>query len=207
MRGDKGNVAVLCRKLSAARRTTCVEQHWARLHTVRLAESAFQVIVFAFVIKTFPLCPQAVENVYPLVRELESVAVLLHVISKKLHVWRVPSEDEVHSRAAVGDEIDGRLRLGYEDRMVERDMRRADDTDTLGHGSDRSRPSKRLHQVAAVVVVAAERLPVCRGDEGLKTNLFGLLCQPYVGVPGAFEAIRMKSEGSAVAVSGEDTKL
>ena len=86
-------------------------------------------------------------------------------------------------------------------------MDRADDTDTLRHGSDGSRPSKRLHQVAAVMVVAAERLPMCRRDKALETKLFSLLCQSYVGVPCAFEAIRMKSEGGAVAVSGEDAEL
>ena len=207
VRGDKGDIAVLCRKLSTAGRATCVEQHRPRLHTMRLAKSGFQIIVFAFVIKTFSLRPQAVEHVYPLFCELEPITMLLHLISKKLHVWRIPSEDEVHSSAAIGDEIDGRLRLGYEDWMVERDMHCADDTDMRRHGSDGSGPSKRLHQVAAVVVVAPKRLPVCCRDEGLKTKFFGLLRQSYVRVPGAFEAIRMKSEGSAVAVSGEDAKF
>ena len=112
-----------------------------------------------------------VENFYPLVRELKMIAVLLHLESKKFHVRRIPPKDQVHSRTAVRDEIDGRLRLGHEDRVVDREMHRADDPDTLRHGSDGSRPSKRLHQVAAVVVVASERLPVCRRDEGLETQL------------------------------------
>src|SRR5262249_48614545 len=107
----------------------------------------------------------------------------------------------------VGDKIDGRLRLGDEDGMVERDMHRADDADTLGHCSDRSRPSKRFHQIAAVVIVTSERLPVRRGNERLETELFGFLRQSQVGVPGTLEAIRMKSEGGAIAVGGEDTQL
>src|SRR5580692_10901312 len=130
MRGDKGNVAVLCRKLSAARRTTCVEQRRTRLHAVRLTESSFQFIVFAFVIKTFSLRPQAVENLYPLVREFKAITVLLHFESKKLHVRGIPPKDKVHSGATIRDEVDGSLRLGYEDRMVDCQMHRADDTDT-----------------------------------------------------------------------------
>src|SRR5215467_12508530 len=91
--------------------------------------------------------------------------------------------------------------------MIERDVHRADDADTLSHGSDGSRPGKRLHQVAAVVIVASERLPMRRGNESLKSQLFGFLRQPHISVPGALESIRMKREGGAVAISGEDAKL
>ena len=86
-------------------------------------------------------------------------------------------------------------------------MHRADDTDTLRYRSDCSGPRERLHQIAAVVVVATERFPVCRRDEALKPELFGFLRQSYVGIPRAMEAIGMKGEGRAVAVGGEDAKL
>ena len=48
---------------------------------------------------------------------------------------------------------------------------------------------------------------MCRGDEGLETKLFGLLHKSYVGVPGAFEAIRMEGECGAVPVDGEHAEL
>ena len=65
----------------------------------------------------------------PFLREFEAIAVLLHFIPEKLHVGRIPPENEFHTRPAVGDEIDGRLRLGDEDRMVDGDVDRTDDTD------------------------------------------------------------------------------
>ena len=97
--------------------------------------------------------------------------------------------------------------LADKDRMVERDMHRADDADALRHGGDRSRPGERFHQVAAVVIVAAERLPVRRGNEALEPERFGFLRQSDVGIPGALEAIRMKREGGAIAVGGENAEL
>ena len=91
--------------------------------------------------------------------------------------------------------------------MNERDMDRADDADALCHGGDSSGPGKRFHQVAAVVIVASERLPVRRGDKTLEAELFGFLREPDVGVPGALETVRMEREGSAVAVNAENAEL
>jgi len=76
----------------------------------------------------------------PFFGELKSIAVLLHFIAKELHIWGILAENEVHPGPTIGDKIDSRLRLGYEYRMVERDMHRADDADALRHGSDRSGP-------------------------------------------------------------------
>ena len=72
----------------------------------------------------------------PLVRELEAITVLHHLVAKEFDVCGIPPKDEVHSRAAVGDEIDGRLCLGNEDRVVDRKMHRADDAYTFRDGSN-----------------------------------------------------------------------
>ena len=57
------------------------------------------------------------------------------------------------------------------------------------------------------MIVTSERLPVRCGNEPLKPELFGFLRQPRVGFPGTLEAIRMKSEGGAIAIGGKNAQL
>jgi hypothetical protein len=76
------------------------------------------------------------------------------LIAEELHVCRIPAENKIHAGSAVEVRSTVALPLAT-NRMIYRDMHRAEDADALGHGSDGSRPGERLHQVAAVVIVTA----------------------------------------------------